>query len=186
MKFKIGDTVKGITFGTFGHEAKEGKIVEINEYNPTCMYAIRSDGYKWHLRTETVELIENEPIPVYIKNELNNDILLNKKEENTMTTLAFKEGQTFVCKRDDIGWWTKDKEYKVVFDKCHGLVIVDDDGCKWDLPNDKLLNDVFKLKEKIFDLNTLTTAQLREYIGLLEDKEDAENLLNEFIERMTK
>lgn len=82
MKFKIGDTVKGITFGTFGYEAKEGKIVEINEYNPTCMYAIISDGYKWHLRTETVELIEKEPIPVYIKNELNKGILLNKEEDD--------------------------------------------------------------------------------------------------------
>lgn len=96
------------------------------------------------------------------------------------------EDQTYVCKRDDIGWWTKDKEYKVVFDKCHGLVIVDDDGCKWDLPNDNLLNDVFKLKEKIFDLNTLTTAQLREYVGLLEDKERVEHSLTDFIERMTK
>lgn len=75
MKFKIGDTVKGITAGTFGYETKEGKIIEIDEYNPTCMYAIRSDGYKWHLRTETVELIEKEPIPVYIKNELNQDAL---------------------------------------------------------------------------------------------------------------
>lgn len=71
MKFKIGDNVKGITCGTFGYEAKEGKIVEIDECDSTCKYAIRSDGYKWYLRTETVELIEEAPIPVYIKNELN-------------------------------------------------------------------------------------------------------------------
>lgn len=75
MKFKIGDNVKGITLGTFGYEAKEGKIVEIDEHTPTCMYAIRSEGYKCWLITETVELIEKEPIPVYIKNEPNKEAL---------------------------------------------------------------------------------------------------------------
>lgn len=106
------------------------------------------------------------------------------KEENTM--LQFKEGQTFVCKRDDLEWWTKDKEYKVVFDKVSGLLIVDDDGRNWYLPNDDLMNQVFKLKEKTVDLNTLTTPQLKEYVKLLENKEHAESSLNEFIERMTK
>lgn len=43
-----------------------------------------------------------------------------------------------------------------------------------------------EVKEKIFDINKLTTTQLREYVDLLEDKENAESLLNEFIERMTK
>lgn len=81
MKFKIGDTVKGITFGTFGYETKEGKIVEIDERDSTCMYVIRSDGYKWHLRTETVELIEKELIPAYIKNEL---ITLTRIDETTI------------------------------------------------------------------------------------------------------
>ena len=103
-----------------------------------------------------------------------------------MNTVELKEGQTYVCKRDDLEWWTEGKEYKVVFDKCHGLVIVDACGDKWYLPNDELLNDVFKLKEQPFDLNKLTTAQLKEYVGLLEDKEKSERLLNEFIERMTK
>ena len=100
--------------------------------------------------------------------------------------LQFKEGQTYICKRDDIAWWTLDKEYKVVFDWCHGLVIADDDGYRWCLPNYNLMKHVFKLKEKTFDLNTLTTAQLREYVDLLEDKDESENFLNNFIERMTK
>lgn len=43
-----------------------------------------------------------------------------------------------------------------------------------------------EVKENTFDLNKLTTAQLREYIGLLEDKEESERLLTEFIERMSK
>lgn len=100
--------------------------------------------------------------------------------------LNVKEGQIYVCKRDKLAWWTLDKEYKVVFDKCHGLVLVDDCGDKWYLPNDNLIKNVFKLKEQTFDLNKLTTAQLREYTGLLENKENAECSLNNFIERMTK
>ena len=103
-----------------------------------------------------------------------------------MNTVELKEGQIYICKRDDLEWWTEGKEYKVVFDKCHGLVIVDDCGDKWYLPNDELLNDVFKLKEQPFDLNKLTTAQLKEYVGLLKDKEKSERLLNDFIERVNK
>ena len=64
-----------------------------------------------------------------------------------MSKLKFKEGQTYVCKRDDHAWWTLDTEYNVVFDKNHELVIVDDDECKWYVTND-LMNNVFKLKEK--------------------------------------
>lgn len=97
-----------------------------------------------------------------------------------------KEGQTYVCKRDDLDWWTLGKEYKVVFEKGLGLVLVDDEAYKWYLPNYDLLNSVFKLKEKTLDLNKLTTADLREYVDLLENKEKAESSLNEFIERMTK
>ena len=103
-----------------------------------------------------------------------------------MSKLKIKEGQIYICKRDDLEWWTEGKEYKVVFDKCHGLVIVDDCGDKWYLPNDSLLNDVFKLNENTLDLNNLTIEQLREFMNLLEDKEKSERLLNEFIERMTK
>ena len=97
-----------------------------------------------------------------------------------------KEGQTYICKLDDLDEWTLDKEYEVVLDESLGLVIVDDYRGKWYMPNYSLLNDVFKLKEKTFDLNKLTTAQLKEYMGLLEDKEKSDTLLNEFIERMTK
>lgn len=106
---------------------------------------------------------------------------LNKNE-----MYDIKEGQTFICKRDDLDWWTLGKEYQVVFDEGIGLVIVDDDGYKWYLPNYDLLNRVFKLKEKTLDLNKLTTAELREYIDILENKEKADRLLNEFTERMTK
>ena len=96
-----------------------------------------------------------------------------------------KEGQTYVCKRDKLSWWTLDKEYKVKLSSNGLLYLMDDDGDKWYLPNDGLLNTVFKLKEQTFDLNKLTTAQLREYVDLLEDKENAAALLNDFIERMS-
>lgn len=103
-----------------------------------------------------------------------------------MNTLEIKEGQTYICKRDDLEWWTEGKEYKVqTF--CNGILyLTNDEGYNWYLPNDELLNDVFKLKEQPFDLNKLTTAQLKEYVGLLEDKEKAESSLNNFIERMSK
>ena len=103
-----------------------------------------------------------------------------------MNTLEFKEGQTYVCKRDKLAWWTLDKEYKVQTFSNGLLYLTDDDGYNWYLPNDELLNNVFKLKEQPFNLNKLTTAQLKEYVGLLEDKEKAESSLNEFIERMSK
>lgn len=100
--------------------------------------------------------------------------------------LNAKEGHTYVCKRDDIDWWTKDKEYKVQkFSDDHRLYLTDDSNYHWYL-NNNLLNQVFKLKEKTFDLNKLTTEQLREYVELLENKEKAERSLTEFIERMTK
>ena len=98
-----------------------------------------------------------------------------------------KEGQTYICTKSDRPWWTVGKEYKVVLNSYGDLCFVDDDGGdEWYIPNDNLLNNWFKLKEKAFDLNKLTTVQLREYVGLLEDKEESERLLNEFIERMTK
>ena len=96
-----------------------------------------------------------------------------------------KEGQTYVCKRDDLQNWTLGKEYKVVFEDGLGLVIVDDCGDEWYIPNDNLLNNWFKLKEQTFDLNKLTTEQLREYVDLLENKENTAALLNDFIERMS-
>lgn len=102
-----------------------------------------------------------------------------------MNRLDVKEGQICVCKRDDLEWWTKDKEYRIQAFSNGRLYLTDDSGYNWYL-NNTLFNKVFKLKEQTFYLNKLTTAQLREYIGLREDKEKAESLLNEFIERMSQ
>ena len=97
-----------------------------------------------------------------------------------------KEGQIYVCKRDKLTWLTLDKEYKIQASSNGELYITDDQGDNWYLPNDELLKTVFKLKEQTFDLNKLTTSQLREYVDLLEDKENTAALLNNFIERMSK
>ena len=102
-----------------------------------------------------------------------------------------KEGQIYVCKRDDLsawtlGKWTLGKEYKAQAFSNGALYLMDDDEYHWYLPNDNLLNQVFNIKENTFDLNKLTTSQLREYVELLEDKENTAALLNDFIERMSK
>lgn len=111
---------------------------------------------------------------------------LEEMNENEM--LNVKEGQTYVCKRDALAWWTKGKEYKVQkFSDDGRLYLTDDSNYHWYLPNEGLLNNVFKLKEESkFNLNKLATAELREYVELLENKEKSERLLNEFIERMIK
>lgn len=43
-----------------------------------------------------------------------------------------------------------------------------------------------EMKVKAFDLNNLTTSELREYVELVEDKENAEFLLECFIEKVSK
>ena len=66
-----------------------------------------------------------------------------------MNITDIKEGQTYVCQCDDQDGWTLGKEYKVLFHKSLGLVIIDDYGGKWYLPNSDLMNNVFKLKEEL-------------------------------------
>lgn len=101
--------------------------------------------------------------------------------------LNAKEGQTYVCTKAERPGWTEGKEYTVVLNSDGIPTLVDNVGAKWTFKNAlSSFNNEFKLKENTFDLNKLTTVQLREYVGLLEDKENAESLLNEFIERMTK
>ena len=149
----------------------------------------------WTEGKEYTVVLNSDGIPALVDNgyakwpanalsAFNNEFKL--KENTTMNTLDIKEGQTYVCKRDDLEEWTLGKEYNVQTFSNGVLYLTDDEGYNWYIPNDGLLNDVFKLKENTFDLNKLTTAQLREYVDLLEDKEESESLLNYFIERMSK
>lgn len=103
-----------------------------------------------------------------------------------MNTLDFKEGQTYICTKANERWLTEGKEYEVGLSSLNKTFIVDDDGDRWTSNDLSVSDSTFKLKEKTFDLNGLTIEQLKEYIGLLENKENAERLLNDFIERMSK
>lgn len=107
-----------------------------------------------------------------------------------MNTLNLKEGQTYICTKSDISWFTEGKEYKVFLTSASDLVLVDDQKDTWDSEDLKDLietsNTRFKLKEKKFDLNKLTTKQLINYVELLKEKDKAENHLNRFIEEMKK
>lgn len=134
-------------------------------------YIVANNNVRWY--EKEFQIIEQEYGVEFTE--------LNKNEMNDI-----KEGQTYVCKRDDLDEWTLDKEYKSQKFSNGVLYITDDDKCNWHLFNNKMLNQVFKLNEKTLDLNKLTTAELREYIELLENKEKTESLLNEFIERVTK
>lgn len=98
--------------------------------------------------------------------------------------LEFKEGQTYVCTKSTEEYWTEGKEYTVVL-TCYGIpVLTDNNGNTWSATALNLDTHQFKLKENTFDLNKLTTSQLKEYVGLLEDKEAAERSLTEFMERV--
>lgn len=105
-----------------------------------------------------------------------------------MNTLNLKEGQTYICTKSKYEWFTEGKEYKVALISASDLVLVDDQKDTWDSEDLKDLietsNTRFKLKEKKFDLNKLTTKQLINYVELLKEKDKAENHLNRFIEEI--
>lgn len=125
----------------------------------------------------------------WFEEELTNSLNEFKlKEEKQM--LTFKEGQTYICTNSDKPWWTEGKEYKVVFDSGFEPRLEDDDG-DWytqNSINNKLTK--FKLKEEPqapkFDLNKLTHEELRIYCDLVEDLNEAQNSLDEFIKAHTK
>lgn len=151
-------------------EGKEYEVI-VNRWGELCL--VDNDNDKWVIN--------------YLNNRKGIQFKLVKNPpEVTMKTLEVKEGQTYICQRDDLEEWTLGKEYKVVFYESLGLVIVDDEGDKWYLPNHSLLNDVFKLKENAFDLNTLTLEELEEYLQLAIALEEDKYLMNNFIERMSK
>lgn len=166
LNFKEGQTYI-CTNAEFGWwtEGKEYKVFNHKEYNKLVL--IDDQGTKW---------LDDELSDSPNKFKL--------KEEPQM--LGVKEGQTYVCKSNNIDGWTLGEEYRVEKFSNGVLYIRDNEGLKWYLPNDFMMNMVFKLKEKTFDLNALTIEQLKEYVALLENKENAERSLTDFIERMSK
>lgn len=155
-------------------KSNESWWTEGKEYTVTLdIYGIPSlpdnDGYKW----SSCSL-----------NESSHQFEL--KDDTKMNTLEIEEGQIYIYTKAKKPWWTEGKEYNVVLNSDGIQVFVDNGGAKWPANDLSIFNNEFKLKENTFDLNNLTTEQLREYTGLVKDKENAENLLNDFIERMTK
>ena len=109
-----------------------------------------------------------------------------------MKTVDFKDGDTVVCSKSTIPWITQFKVYTIQKNYEDKMVVCDNLGTAWTLEELTDIGNRFSLingnvfRQETFDLNNLTTAQLREYIDLLENKEKVESLLNEFIERMSK
>lgn len=105
--------------------------------------------------------------------------------------MAFKLGDTYICTESNVDWWTEGKEYEVQLNMASRPCIVDNDGAAWyshsyDMTAKFKLKEEKEMKFKVFDLNNLTTSELREYVDLLEEKENAEFLLECFIEKVSK
>ena len=105
--------------------------------------------------------------------------------------LNFKVGQLYICTKSNKRWWTEGKQYAViVIDDLPCLV--DDDGKDWsedELSHYDLKFEVYKplkTQSSELDLNKLTLEELEEYLELATALEEAEHLMNDFIERMTK
>lgn len=98
-----------------------------------------------------------------------------------MNTLNLKEGQTYVCTKSKLKWWTVGKEYKVVSDIYGYPALSDNNGDLWWSHSLDACYTQFELR---LDLNKLTKEQLRDYEKLIKEKEKAENHLNRFIEEM--
>ncbi len=62
--------------------------------------------------------------------------------------LTFKKGQTYICTKSDIRWWTVGKEYQVFLDSDNEPAIRDDDGDDWHSSYMRTFNNQFKLKEE--------------------------------------
>ena len=98
-----------------------------------------------------------------------------------MDKLNFRIGQIYICTKSKYEWWTVGKKYNVVLDR-HGYIALSDNNEDTWWPHSLDANYTkFKLE---LDINELTGEQLKEYNDLIEDKEKAENRINEFIEKI--
>lgn len=162
MRFKLGDTYicteTTVDYWTVGKEYP----VQLRTGTNPCI--VDDEGIGWY--QDTYEMYAT--------------FKLNEEEKE----MAFKIGDKVYGKnRHNEDWLTGEI---VVTDKQWGYrikVLNSDYKYAWlDADTVKLL-----LEEKPkLDLNNLTTAELREYVELVEDKEEAEFLLECFIEKVTK
>ena len=104
----------------------------------------------------------------------------------------FKENDTVVCSKSTRPWITQFKVYTIQKNDDGKLAVRDDQGTFWTLEYLTYTGNIFTLltenifRKEPFDLNKLTLEELDEYLKLATALEEAESLLNEFIERMTK
>lgn len=109
-----------------------------------------------------------------------------------MKTVDFKDGDTVVCSKSTIPWITQFKVYTIQKNYEDKMVVCDNLGTAWTLEELTDTGNIFTLLtgntfiKEPFDLNKLTLEELDEYLKLATALEEAENLLNEFIERMSK
>nr|DAJ02274.1 MAG TPA: hypothetical protein [Caudoviricetes sp.] len=106
--------------------------------------------------------------------------------------LNFKENDTVICSKSTIPWITQFKVYTIQKNDEGKLTVRDDDGQVWSLEYLTETGNIFTLltenifRKEPFDLNKLTLEELDEYLQLATALEEAEYLMNNFIERMTK
>lgn len=169
MKFKIGEQYKCV-------KAPNGNFTEGKLYNVECNYA----GQTWLRGNDGLQYTSEQ---CTVGHRLNTTGLQFEKVERDKE-MAFKIGDKVYGKnRHNEDWLTGEI---VVTDKQWGYrikVLNSDYKYAWlDADTVKLL-----LEEKPkLDLNNLTTAELREYVDLVENKEGAEFLLESFIEKVSK
>lgn len=106
--------------------------------------------------------------------------------------LNFKEDDTVVCIKSTRSWITPFREYIIHKNDEDKLTVHDDSGQVWELEDLTDTGNIFTLltgnifRKETFDLNKLTLEELDEYLKLATALEEAEYLMNSFIERMSK
>ena len=104
----------------------------------------------------------------------------------------FKEGDTVICSKSTSPWITQFKVYTIQKNDDGKLAVRDDLGKFYELEKLTDAGNIFTLmtgdifRKEPFDLNKLTLEELDEYLQLATALEEAEYLMNNFIERMTK
>lgn len=178
---------------------KKGDIVEvINEDS--------WNGIGYTVGTQMVVDGEEDSRTVYCLDELGDRALLYtsnlklvKREEEEEKEMAFKIGEKYKCIKAPNGNFTEGKVYDLERNYAGQTWLRGNDGLKYTSAQCRVGNrlnttglkfekvqEQKEMKLKVFDLNTLTTEELREYAELVEDKENAEFLLECFIEKVSK
>lgn len=138
MKFKTGEQYRCV-------KAPNGNFTEGKLYDLECNYAGQTwlrgnDGLKYTSEQCTVGHRLNTTGLQFEKVEGENKM---KKEK-----MKFKLGQTYICTKSSLSWFTEGKEYPVIVNDYGKLAIKDDDRMLWFDYELTGLYTCFKLKEE--------------------------------------